>query len=222
MKTPVQHHQEREWKYSLETRAEYQRLLETLGPQAPVSQQHNSYWLPASPARAVLRLRREGGRSFLTLKGPSVKEGARYSRQESELELDQAQAQALLTWDKVGAPLTLDEVGARGAREEVGALLTLDEVGARGALEDLGAGLPLVFAGTLVNERRIWLREGFEIALDESFFPQGPQLEIEFEQLAPQVDPLFPEALLRACKVKVRPALGGKFSRLLEQLGPRG
>jgi uncharacterized protein YjbK len=191
MKTPVQHHQEREWKYRLETRDEYLRLLEALGPQVPVSRQHNSYWLPASPELAVLRLRQEGGRCFLTLKGPSTREGARFSRRESELELDQTQARALLDQD---------------------------EGGARGALEALGAGLPLVFAGNLVNDRRTWQREGFEVALDESFFPRGPQLEIEFEQLAEEVDPLFPEALLRSCGVEVRPARGGKFGRLREEL----
>jgi uncharacterized protein YjbK len=192
MKTPVQHHQEREWKYSLPTRAEFQRLLDFLGPQAPLLRQTNHYWLPALPLRSVLRLRLEDGRHLLTLKGPSQRQGALFTRGEAQVELPGAVA--------------LDLLG--GCLE-----------GVRGSLEALGVSAPLTYVGSLVNERRVWLREGFEIALDESFFPRGPQLEIEFEQLSEDSDPALPAALLAACGVEPLPSLRGKFSRLKEELG---
>ena len=192
MKTPVQHHQEREWKYSLPTRAEFNRLLDFLGPQAPLLRQTNHYWLPALPPHAVLRLRAELGHHLLTLKGPSQRQGALFTRGETQVELPEALAMGLL----------------RG-----------DVEGVRGSLEVLGAGAPLDYVGSLENVRRIWVREGFEIALDESFFPRGPQLEVEFEHLDEGASAAFPQSLLEALGVEPSPSLGGKFSRLLAELG---
>jgi uncharacterized protein YjbK len=195
MKTQPEDHREVEWKYLLESEDEYRRLIGYLGSGAPLIRQENHYWICPEQPGQVLRLRLEEGHWSLTVKGPSERQGARFSRREISLALDPSQAARCLAgdWEGLG-----------------------------GTLAALGLGLPLKEAGALVTERRRWLTCGFEVALDRSHFPRGPLLELELEQLEAQADPAFPPALLARCRIPARPAAQGKFSRLQQQLQDPG
>jgi uncharacterized protein YjbK len=125
------------------------RIAQAAGaPPAPTAVQTNAFFDTADErlgaARLILRLREErtpqGTRFILTAKGPSNRSGALSKVQEEEVDVDAAEARAIL--DGKADPLTPLE------RDAVGARRTLVN-GMRAA----AGGGALVFAGAFTNER---------------------------------------------------------------------
>lgn len=208
-------HLEREFKLELAGEAERARLRAAL-PAAPVAgvlQTNHFLDTPAGglrAARLALRLRAEGGRWYLTLKGPRLgNAGELTTRAEEELELDAAHADAILAG-------------------RVDPLAALPPSALRALAEAARQDGTLVLVGSFVNERERFgplalgaLPAGLVLELDRTHFPDGIAHELEVEV----PDGIEPEALERELRLLFarlelpwRPA-GNKAARFFRALG---
>jgi uncharacterized protein YjbK len=195
------------------------RLAEALGCPLRTTHQRNHYLdTPGGALRRRgygLRLRTEQEshkiqRFLLTLKGPTTIRGVVTEREEQEIEVDRATAEAILA-EKVELP-------------RLGLHLP-------GALSASPTPLALICLGASENERRTFRLgldsarnsgTGLVLELDRTTFPDGSvdyEAEIEMQDLAAP----FPEAAVRALLARAGVAwvlqTRSKFARFLERSG---
>ena len=185
------------------TRAEHARLKGLWGPPVRAVEQESFFFDTPDGLlrrkRLALRLRREDGHCFLTLKAGGKRTGATYVRPETECELSTEEARAF----RQGRPDWTAEPLAELERA-------------------LGKRVRLEMLGLHRNERLFFGARGLEVALDETSFPDGSrayEVECEIEpDAAREAEALLREELARA-GVEYKPSECGKYARLLGILG---
>jgi inorganic triphosphatase YgiF len=182
--------QERELKLDILLDEPAEAMERLFGRPVQVLEQLNRYYVPASPAGVVLRLREEGGGLILTVKGggQATPEGV-FVRQEHE----QVIPSEWLPW------IAEDQGRKLIAAAGLGGILSA----------------PLAYAGQNRNTRRVFRFRQWEVLLDTTDYPDGRRFhEIEVEHDRPEDARADLTAALDGAGIPWRPAHHGKFARL--------
>lgn len=191
-----------ELKYRLEGRAQYEKLCREMGDPADTWEQINHYFRSADgriPGEdGVIRIRLEKGRAVLTVKLGSLKNGLASAREYEE------------PWS--------------GPLEEIpppsGLLWESGHAGLRALEQRVGRQFPLVWAGKMVNQRKLYRSaEGLCVEVDASRYPDGEEdHEVEVETENPERDRGLLEALLKRLGVRFALQPATKYQRFLQHL----
>ena len=186
---------ETEVKLTLLSSSPLGRFRAALGEPSARKEQLNRYFLPAAPARTVVRVREEGGGLVLTVKTGGERTARGIFRRPER--------------NRVIPPEWLFSLLETGVCAELSAAPVMH-----------GVGTPLTYLGQLRNTRHLFPFESWTIELDRTFYPDGEEVwELEIE--APDAD----EALARvsgwldAQSLRWTPSIAGKFSLFLEKSG---
>ena len=193
-----------ELKYRLKTK-DYQRLCRHLGrPQADFEQE-NHYFQSADGkipgARGVIRIRLERGNVLFSVKlGGRLEEGLISAREYEEPwkgDLDVMPPPAAAFWDFGYAGMKVLE-------------------------RDAGGRFPLVWAGKMVNRRKVYPFEGgLSLEVDASRYPDGHEdFEVELETEQPEKARPRLRALLDRLGISFEPQTATKYQRFLRHTGP--
>ncbi len=198
--------EERELKLAI-SEDDARRLLDLWGPPVRTLLQRNDYF--DSPdgrlrqARYGLRLRAEGPRRTLTLKGPTRRDVDLAVRSEDEADISHAEA---------------DRILLEGLDPQTSSLPALRQLALR-----LGVSRVEVLGG-IENERTVLVAnlggDRVEILLDRTRYPDG-SIDLELEMECPVGGAWVPElrGRLDATGIPWRPRREGKFSRFLARGG---
>jgi uncharacterized protein YjbK len=197
-------HRERELKYVLASRGDYDRLL-CLGIGVPLGTEEQENYYFDTPERSLLeqgillRLRRSD-RLVLTLKHGGERERAAGYFDALEVEAE--------------APASLLEAALR----RPGVLLELD-LPPCAALRERWRGRDLVFAGCLWTTRRRWDVGPFVVEVDRLQFPDASESwELEIETADPETARLWVEREIAARGIRLQPQRRTKREELEARL----
>jgi uncharacterized protein YjbK len=189
-----------ELKYRLEGRANYERLCRGIGEPAADWEQINHYFRSADGKipgeQGVIRIRLERGEAVFTVKlGGPLKDGLASAQEYEEPWSGDLQERSLRS-------STLWETGHAG-------LKVLEQ--------EFGQHFPLVWAGKMVNRRRLYrLPEGLCLEVDASRYPDGAEdYEVEVETQRPEQDRARLTRLLDSLGIRYAPQTATKYQRFL-------
>jgi uncharacterized protein YjbK len=177
-------------------------LTEALGKPIQKLEQLNRYFLPASPAGWVVRLREVDGALVLTVKGSESPGG-----------LDDGSG--------VAGIFVRAEREARVASDFLLALLPDQDQAPLFELPPMhGLTGPLRPAGSCRNTRWMFPHAGLTLELDRTEYADGSTAwELEVESDRPKDALAAAVALLNKLAIPFRPSTRGKFARVREKLG---
>jgi len=201
MKKP---HREIELKYALDGRGSCERLCGSLGEAESESLQVNHYFRSADGTvpgdRGVVRIRVEQGRAVFTVKlGGPLRHGLASSMEYEE------------RWDGPvkGIPSAADTLWTGGFQ------------GMKALEESFGRRVPLRWAGSMENRRRIYrVLGGLCLEVDASRYSSGAEdFEVEVETGEPDRDRPRLESLLDDLGIRYAPQTETKYQRFLRHAG---
>jgi len=190
-----------ELKYALEGEGDYRRFCKGMGPPEDEWDQINHYFhsedcvIPGS--EGVIRIREEKGASVFAVK------------------LGGLLSEALMSSREYGVPWPKDD---ESYRVSPGVLWNAGNQGMKILEEKHGKRVPLVWAGQMINHRRVFTWEKrLRIEVDASLFPDGfKDFEVELETSFPERDRPRLISLLQSMDIGFRPQTKTKYHRFLE------
>ena len=194
-----------ELKFRLEGRVQYEELCRKMGDPVDRCNQINHYFRSADGKipgeEGVIRIRLERDRAVLTVKLGVLTNGLARAQEYEE------------PWS--GPPEEMPPPSDVLWRSGHRGLRTLEE--------RFGKRFPLVWLGSMVNERKLYRSvEGLGMEVDASRYPDGEEdYEIEVETEDPERDREILEALLRDLGIRFVPQTATKYQRFLQHLATR-